>query len=117
MKKNLSAVASLAAQFAQMAPKKDDPKPEKAKASQTPEEKIQAIVMDLTDIDREEYVKGADLKEDFAMDSLDMIELVMICEKEFRISIADMEWMKIRTVKELEIMILGRIAPANQKVA
>ena len=117
MKKNLSAVASLAAQFAQMAPNMETPKPEKAKTSQTPEERIRAIVMDLTDIDQEEYVKEADLKEDFAMDSLDMIELVMICEKEFRISIADMEWMKIRTVDELEIMILSRIAPPNQKAA
>ena len=38
-----------------------------------------------------------------------MVELVMICEKEFMISLPDHRWMRAKTVGEVEDLIRGTL--------
>lgn len=61
-------------------------------------EKVSAIITDKM-CEKPENVKSeANLKDDLGMDSLDVIELVMEVEKEFKISISDNEYDGITTV-------------------
>ncbi|MEO0897098.1 MAG: acyl carrier protein [Bacteroidota bacterium] len=45
------------------------------------------------------------LKEDLGLDSLDMVELIMICEKDFFVTLPDEKWNQIETVAELEKVV------------
>lgn len=61
-------------------------------------EKVSAIITDKM-CEKPENVKSeANLKDDLGMDSLDVVELVMEVEKEFKISISDNEYDGITTV-------------------
>ena len=116
LKKSLADVAALAAQFTH-SPASDQAQAERRNESASFEEGFRNVIIDMADIEPEEDTLEADLKEDLALDSLDMIEMVMICEKEFRISIADMEWMKVRTVGEMLELVKGRLEPREAKFA
>lgn len=43
---------------------------------------------------------GASLKEDLNLDSLDLVELVMNCEREYGIMLQDHEWTGLQTIGE-----------------
>lgn len=116
MKKSITEVAALAAQFTQTTIPMKSYNP--ANEQMALEDRLKNIVFDLVDEDElNSYDLEASFKEDFAMDSLDMIELVMVCEKEFRISIADMEWMKVRTVGDMEELVRTHYRPTTAQAA
>lgn len=73
------------------------------------DEAFQAIVLEVAEIDLADYPPNADLREDLALDSLDLIELIMLCEKDFHVTIPDREWMQIRTVGELHRLVSARL--------
>ncbi len=65
------------------------------------EEKIKAIVERFLGINPSDYTNESNLVEDLGCDSLDMIEIVMECEREFGISIPDDALPKLTTVQNL----------------
>lgn len=65
------------------------------------EEKIKEIIEDRLGISRNNYRNEESFQEDLGCDSLDMVDLIMECEKQFSISIPDDEVDKLRTVQNL----------------
>ncbi|MEM6800733.1 MAG: acyl carrier protein [Bacteroidota bacterium] len=63
--------------------------------------KIQDIVLEVADKSIKDYSEQAQFKSDLGLDSLDMVEMIMICEKDFYITLPDSEWEGIRTPSEL----------------
>lgn len=61
-------------------------------------EKTISIIVDKLGVDRSEVTDQASFVSDFGADSLDVVELIMEFEKEFRISIPDNDVLKISTV-------------------
>lgn len=53
------------------------------------EEKIKRLLMKSLDLKPEEVTSEANLKEDLEMDSLEIVELVVALEKEFKVKIGD----------------------------
>ncbi len=108
LKKQLAEVAALAAQFTNSTP------PAAATTRPTAatdfDEAFRSLLLEVADVDLIDYSPDADLREDFALDSLDLIELIMLCEKDFHMIIPDQEWMKIRTVAELRSLVRARLA-------
>jgi acyl carrier protein len=51
--------------------------------------KIRAILSDLFDIEADNLLPTSNLVDDLGLDSLDLVELMMYCEDEFNINIAD----------------------------
>lgn len=49
--------------------------------------------------------EGHHLKNDLGLDSLDMVEVIMMCEKDFFTNLPDREWTKSETVLDLERLI------------
>ena len=68
-------------------------------------DKIRPVLLDFLDIHAEEVMPAAMLIEDLGADSLDMIEIMMSVEEEFRIHILDEEAEKIVTVGDLVNLI------------
>lgn len=66
------------------------------------------IVLEIAEVDPISYHPKAHFKSDLALDSLDLVELVMICEKDFQVSLADHEWVPLQTPGELLHLILQR---------
>lgn len=62
------------------------------------EEVFKKIIVDKLGIDRSEVSRRSRFKEDLGADSLDLLEIIMVCENEFGISIPDEDTEKIRTV-------------------
>ena len=52
-------------------------------------EKIQEIIADQLDVDKEEITMDTDLMKDLEADSLDAVEIIMCIESEFNIEIPD----------------------------
>ena len=65
------------------------------------EEKIKEIIEDRLGISRNDYRNDESFQEDLGCDSLDMVDLIMECEKQFNISIPDDDVDKLRTVQDL----------------
>lgn len=65
------------------------------------EEKIIAKIVEQLDIDRETITSNSRFVEDFEMDSLDMVEMLIGIEKELDIMIPNEEIKDIHTVGEL----------------
>lgn len=51
-------------------------------------------------------------KEDYGLDSLDMVELVMYCEKDFSLILRDHEWRSLRTPGQFLEMLSARLMVA-----
>lgn len=64
------------------------------------EERVRAIIVDLLGVDEEEVTLNARFREDLEADSLDLVELIMAFEEEFKGEISDEEAQKITTVNE-----------------
>ena len=62
------------------------------------ESKVKAIIVDKLGVDEAEVVATASFTNDLGADSLDTVELIMECEKEFGINIPDDQAEKITTV-------------------
>lgn len=63
--------------------------------------KVQAILTDKIGIDENEVVNDANLADDFGLDSLDNVEVIMEVEKAFNILIPDEDAESIKTVDDI----------------
>ena len=68
----------------------------------TVSERLKKIIVDQLGVDESEVVPGASFVEDLNADSLDLVELIMSLEEEFKIQISDEDAEKITTVQEAE---------------
>lgn len=64
-------------------------------------EKIKTIVLDHLDVREESIVLDADLMEDIGADSLDIAELIMAVEEEFKVELNEEDIKNMKTVKDL----------------
>ena len=64
-------------------------------------EKIKAIVAEQLSVDEAEIQLGSSFKEDLGADSLDLFELVMALEDEYKIEIPSDDLVKILTVEDV----------------
>ncbi len=68
----------------------------------TVQERLKKIVVDQLGVDESEVVPSASFVEDLNADSLDLVELIMSLEEEFKVQISDEDAEKITTVQEAE---------------
>ncbi len=68
----------------------------------TIQERLKKIVVDQLGVDESEVVPSASFVEDLNADSLDLVELIMSLEEEFKVQISDEDAEKITTVQEAE---------------
>jgi acyl carrier protein len=61
-------------------------------------QKVKTIVVDQLGVEEEEVTEQASFIEDLAADSLDLVELIMGAEEEFKIEIPDEDAEKLLTV-------------------
>ena len=62
--------------------------------------RVKAIIVDKLGVEESEVTETASFTNDLGADSLDTVELIMECEKEFGISIPDDQAEKIGTVQD-----------------
>jgi acyl carrier protein len=55
------------------------------------------------------YTNQLKMKEDLGLDSLDLLELVIIVEKEFNIVFSSVEIENLKTIEELELLITKKL--------
>ena len=65
-------------------------------------ERLKKIIVDQLGVDESEVVPNASFVEDLNADSLDLVELIMSLEEEFKVQISDEDAEKITTVQEAE---------------
>lgn len=65
-------------------------------------ERLKKIIVDQLGVDESEVVPSASFVEDLNADSLDLVELIMSLEEEFKLQITDEDAEKITTVQEAE---------------
>jgi acyl carrier protein len=65
-------------------------------------ERLKKIIVDQLGVDEGEVVQNASFVEDLNADSLDLVELIMSLEEEFKVQISDEDAEKITTVQEAE---------------
>jgi acyl carrier protein len=65
------------------------------------EQKIKAIIIEQLGVDEEEVAPKASFVEDLGADSLDIVELVMAMEEEFKIEIPDEDVENLKTVQDV----------------
>jgi acyl carrier protein len=68
----------------------------------TVQERLKKIIVDQLGVDESEVVPSASFVEDLNADSLDLVELIMSLEEEFKLQISDEDAEKITTVQEAE---------------
>lgn len=64
------------------------------------ESRVKKIIVDQLDVSEDEVIHKASFEEDLGADSLDIVEMVMAFEEEFKIEIPDEDAEKIKTVQE-----------------
>jgi len=69
-------------------------------AANTTFERLKKIIVDQLGVDESEVVPSASFVEDLNADSLDLVELIMSLEEEFKLQISDEDAEKITTVGE-----------------
>lgn len=67
--------------------------------------KLRTIIYELTGVEKEKIVPGADIRSDLGMDSLDVVELTLALESEWDISIPDEAMDRLKTVQDLVTML------------
>ncbi len=65
-------------------------------------QRLKKIIVDQLGVDENEVVPTASFVEDLNADSLDLVELIMSLEEEFKIQISDEDAEKITTVQEAD---------------
>jgi len=68
--------------------------------AESTESRVVSIIVDLLGVDEENVVPSASFRKDLEADSLDLVELIMAFEEEFKGEISDEEAQKITTVGE-----------------
>ena len=70
---------------------------------------INKLIAEQLEIHPECVVPAARLVEDLGADSLNLIQLVMALEEEYRIEIPDQDWKKLLTVKDVYIYVEAKV--------
>jgi acyl carrier protein len=65
-------------------------------------DRLKKIIVDQLGVDESEVVPSASFVEDLNADSLDLVELIMSLEEEFKLQISDEDAEKITTVQEAD---------------
>ena len=78
----------------------------------TVSERLKKIIVDQLGVDESEVVPSASFVEDLNADSLDLVELIMSLEEEFKLQISDEDAEKITTVGEAEEYIEDHLREA-----
>lgn len=73
------------------------------------ETQLKNIMLEMAAIPDSEFSWNHTLRTELGLDSLDMVELVMICEKDFGISISDKEWQLLSTAGNLRDLVISRL--------
>jgi acyl carrier protein len=68
----------------------------------TVSDRLKKIIVDQLGVDEGEVVSSASFVEDLNADSLDLVELIMSLEEEFKLQISDEDAEKITTVQEAD---------------
>lgn len=71
--------------------------------------KIQTIILNNDDTLKDKITLDSDLNDDLGLDSLDTTDIIMHIEKEFGISISDMDAEKIHTIGQLVEYVYKKI--------
>lgn len=71
--------------------------------------KIQTIILNNDDTLKDKITLDSNLNDDLGLDSLDTTDIIMHIEKEFGISISDMDAEKIHTVGQLVEYVYKKI--------
>ncbi len=64
-------------------------------------ERVQEIIAEELDVDKEQVTEDASILNDLGADSLDVVELVMALEESFDITVSDDEVQKLKTVGDV----------------
>lgn len=80
-----------------------------APSQQDWEQQLQTRVMEIAEVPKAYLLEHASLREDLGLDSLDMVELVMLCEKDFCLDLQDHEWVRLRTYGQLQALFAEKI--------
>ena len=64
-------------------------------------EKVREIICEQFDVDEESVTLDTDIREDLDADSLDMVDLVMSFEDEFKIEVPDSAIETVKTVADI----------------
>ena len=64
-------------------------------------EKVREIICEQFDVDEESVTLDTDIREDLDADSLDMVDLVMSFEDEFKIEVPDRAIETVKTVDDI----------------
>ena len=64
-------------------------------------EKVREIISEQFDVDEESVTLDTDIREDLDADSLDMVDLVMSFEDEFKIEVPDSAIETVKTVDDI----------------
>ena len=68
----------------------------------TVSERLRNIIVEQLGVEESEVVPSASFTEDLNADSLDLVELIMSLEEEFKLQISDEDAEKITTVQEAD---------------
>jgi acyl carrier protein len=71
-------------------------------SSNTVFDRLKKIIVDQLGVDESEVVSTASFVDDLNADSLDLVELIMSLEEEFKLQISDADAEKITTVGEAQ---------------
>ncbi|HEY7347680.1 MAG TPA: acyl carrier protein [Ktedonobacterales bacterium] len=71
-------------------------------SSNTVFDRLRKIIVDQLGVDESEVVPAASFVDDLNADSLDLVELIMSLEEEFKLQISDADAEKITTVGEAQ---------------
>ncbi len=72
---------------------------------------LKSLLDELFLLDQSSIRKHASLREDLGLDSLDLVELVMNCERELGITLQDQEWICLKTYGEWEALLVTKANP------
>ncbi len=73
-------------------------------------DRVRSIVASQLSVEVQEVQPESSILDDLGADSLDVVELVMALEEEFDIEVPDEDVEAIRTVKDVESYVNGKLA-------
>lgn len=79
-------------------------------SEKTVDQKVKDIIVEQLSVNAEQVTPEAKFIEDLGADSLDIVELVMEFEKEFKIDIPDEDAEKLRTVGDAIAYLEAKVA-------
>lgn len=77
-------------------------------------EKLRPILVDQLKVEEEKVTLEATFIDDLNADSLEMVDLIIVIEEEFRISVSDEDAEKIKTVGDAVKMLYDKISQKGE---